>query len=139
VLIVQKEFADRLIATVGSEEYSWLTVAAYQGAQVELLDLVPKWMFYPEPQVDSIIVRLKPWTRAPFTVKDAALFRRLAKWLFTQRNKKLANALAPFIRTELKVGKDEAEKIASELPNGGRRVRELAPGDFGVIADGLSR
>jgi 16S rRNA (adenine1518-N6/adenine1519-N6)-dimethyltransferase len=139
VLIVQKEFADRLTAEVGSEEYSWLTVAAYQGAEVELLDLVPQWMFYPQPQVDSIIVRLKPWTRAPFTVKDVALFRRLAKWLFTQRNKKLANALAPFIRTELKLSKEEAEKLASTFPQGTRRVRELAPNDFGVIADGLSR
>jgi 16S rRNA (adenine1518-N6/adenine1519-N6)-dimethyltransferase len=55
VLIVQKEFADRLAAKVGSEDYSWLTVTVYQKAQVELLDFVPKDMFYPQPEVDSVI------------------------------------------------------------------------------------
>ena len=35
VLIVQKEFAQRLVAPVGSEEYGWLTVvsAAASGSQ----------------------------------------------------------------------------------------------------------
>ncbi len=56
VLILQKEFADRLVAAVGSEEYGWLTVVTHQSAEVELLDAVPKAMFYPQPEVDSVIV-----------------------------------------------------------------------------------
>jgi 16S rRNA (adenine1518-N6/adenine1519-N6)-dimethyltransferase len=139
VLIVQKEFADRLVAHVGIEEYGWLAVVAQQNAQTELLDMVPKSMFYPEPQVDSIIIRLKPWQTPPFTVKDVALFRRLTKWLFTQRNKKVGNALAPFIRSELKLEKTEAQKIALTLAKDSRRARELAPQDFGAIADELAK
>ena len=50
-MILQKEFANRLIAAVGSEDYGWLTVLTYLHAEVELLDAVPKDMFYPQPEV----------------------------------------------------------------------------------------
>jgi 16S rRNA (adenine1518-N6/adenine1519-N6)-dimethyltransferase len=58
VMIVQTEFANRLVAPMGSEDYGWLTVATYHAADAELLDCVGKEMFYPQPEVDSIIVRL---------------------------------------------------------------------------------
>jgi len=137
VLILQKEFADRLVASVGSEEYGWLTVVTNQSAEVELLDAVTKVMFYPQPEVDSVIVRLKPWSTKPFEVKDPAFFVRLMKWLFTQRNKKLGKAIAPFIRSSFKLSKQDAEKLAFSLPFHDRRARELSPKDFGAIANAL--
>jgi 16S rRNA (adenine1518-N6/adenine1519-N6)-dimethyltransferase len=139
VLIVQKEFADRLLAQVGSEEYGWLAVITCQGAEAEVLDEVPKWMFFPQPEVESVIVRLKPWAKPLFDVKDKTFFRRMVKWLFTQRNKKLDNAIAPFIRSELKKDKAEAAKRAFALPLRDKRARELGPKDFGAIADALSQ
>ena len=137
VLIVQKEFADRLAAKTGDENYSWLTVLTYQSSNAELLDIVPNWMFYPQPEVDSVILRLKPWPKPPFLVKDATFFMRLTKWLFTQRNKKLINAVVPFVRTEFRVDKSKAIEIAAQLPIQERRVRELTPIDFGSIANAL--
>ncbi len=137
LLIVQKEFAERLVAAVGSEEYGWLTVVAQQAAEVQLLDEVPKDRFYPPPEVDSVIVSLKPCRTQPFTVKDSALFVQLTKSLFTERNKKLAKAITPFLRTHYKLNKQEAEKIAASLPKSERRPRELAPKDFGAISDAL--
>jgi 16S rRNA (adenine1518-N6/adenine1519-N6)-dimethyltransferase len=137
LLILQKEFADRLISTVGTEDYGWLTVVTYHRVEVELLDTIPNWMFHPSPKVDSVIVRLKPWTTSPFSVKDEALFKRLVRWMFTQRNKKLGNAIVPFIKIDRKVDKIEAQKIARGLPLQDRRVRELSPKDFGALADAL--
>jgi 16S rRNA (adenine1518-N6/adenine1519-N6)-dimethyltransferase len=138
VMILQKEFTDRLVASEGSEEYGWLTVATNQRAEVELLDIVPKKMFYPQPKVDSIIVKLNFLRAKPFEVKDPAFFIRMTKWLFTQRNKKLGKALTPFIRDNFKLNKQEAEKLALNLPLHERRVRELFPKDFGAIANALS-
>ena len=77
VLVFQKEFAGRLVAAVGNEDYGWLTVATCHSAEVKLLDAVPKSMFYPTPEVDSVIVRLTPWATVPFEVKDEAFFRRM--------------------------------------------------------------
>jgi 16S rRNA (adenine1518-N6/adenine1519-N6)-dimethyltransferase len=138
LLIVQKEFATRLVAKVGSEDYSWLTVITTQQAQAELLAEIPRWMFHPEPEIDSIILRLTPWKKPPFAVKNPALFRRLAKWLFTQRNKKLGNALEPFVRTELKLTKQQAQQLVAALPNMEWRARDLHPHEFGVIADAIA-
>jgi 16S rRNA A1518/A1519 N6-dimethyltransferase RsmA/KsgA/DIM1 with predicted DNA glycosylase/AP lyase activity len=58
--------------------------------------------------------------------------------LFTQRNKKLGNALAPFIRSTRKVDKAEAEKVACAFPLRDKRVREMSPKDFGALANALA-
>lgn len=139
VLILQREFADRLVAAVGSDAYGWLTVVTCHSALVELLDPIPKSMFYPQPEVDSVIVRLTPWKAVPFEVKDEAFFRRMVRWLFTQRNKKLSNAMAPFIKNTFKVSKEDAEKIVGALPFREKRARELPPEAFGELANALVR
>ena len=136
VLILQKDFARRLVAAVGSEDYGWLTVITYHSAKVELFDAVPNSLFYPPPEVDSVIVRLAPWSIAPFEVKNKEFFRRMVKYLFTQRNKKLRNALVSFIASTLKIGKD-AENLVISLPLSQQRVRKLPPEVFGALANAL--
>ena len=138
VMILQQEFANRLVANVGSEDYGWLTVLTCLNAESELLDAVPKDMFYPQPEVDSVIIALKPWSKRPFQVEDERFFKQMVKWLFTQRNKKLGKALAPFLRSTLKLSKQDAEKLADASPFHDRRPRELQPQNFGVIADAIT-
>jgi len=138
VMIVQKEFAKRLVVQVGAEDYGWLAVLIYQHEEVELLDVVPKEAFYPQPEVDSIIISLKPKNKKPFEVKDELFFKQMIKWLFTQRNKKIGKALTPFLKTALKLSKQDAEKLALNLPFHDKRARELSPKDFGVLANALS-
>jgi 16S rRNA (adenine1518-N6/adenine1519-N6)-dimethyltransferase len=138
-MILQKEFANRLVASCGSEEYGWLTVVTNQSAAVKLLDSVSKEMFYPQPEVDSVIVSLKSWKTKPFEIKDRVFFVRMIKWLFTQRNKKLGKAIAPFIKSSYKLSKQDAEKMSFDLPYSGKRVRELSPKDFGELANAVSK
>jgi 16S rRNA (adenine1518-N6/adenine1519-N6)-dimethyltransferase len=138
VLVLQKEFAGRLVASMGSEDYGWLTVATCYRTEVQLLDAVPNFMFYPQPEVDSIIVCLTPWKAAPFEVKDELFFRQMVRWLFTQRNRKLSNALVPFIKSTFKVTKEDAEKTAGAFSFREKRVRELPPEAFGELANALA-
>ena len=139
ILILQKEFANRLLAAVGSDDYGWLTVVTCHNAAVELLDMVPKSMFYPQPEVDSVIARLTPWNTAPFKVRDEAFFRCMTQWLFTQRNKKLGNSLMPFIKSTFKLAKEDAKKMTYALPFREKRARELRPKDFGELANAFIR
>lgn len=132
-LILQKEFAERLAASVGSKDYGRLTVNIYYRADVELLELVPRTMFYPSPDVDSMILRLTPRT-PPFPVEDELFFFDLVRVIFTQRNKKVRNAVVPFLR-EHKIPKTKAVVFADSLFYSERRVRELAPEDFGFMAN----
>ena len=138
VLILQREFANKLVAPVGSEEYGWLTVIVFNEVQLELLDLVDKSVFYPQPKVDSVVVRLVPWKTVPFEVKDRVFFNRMVRSLFTQRNRKLSKALVSFLKSTRKIAKEEAKKIADGAPFAGKRVRELAPKDFGELANALA-
>jgi len=133
VLAFQEEFARRLTAAVGSKDYSRMTVAIYYRADVELLDHVPKSSFYPPPDVDSIIVRLKP-KPMPFRVKDEKVFWELVQTVFTQRNKKLRNAVLSFI-IKKGLNKEEAQRLADNLTFHDKRVRELAPEDFGALTN----
>jgi len=133
VLIFQKEFANRLDAPIGSKDYSRLTVSTYYRAEVELLDLVPKEAFYPAPEVDAVIVRLNPKKAPPFKVKDKKVFDEVVRTLFTQRNRKVRNAVLPLLH---RYGLENA--VADLLPFHDKRVRKLAPEDFGALANELS-
>ncbi len=137
VLILQKEFAERLAASAGSKDYGRLTVNIYYRAEVELLATVPRTMFYPPPDVDSMIVRLKP-RAPPFHVDDEAVFFEVIQILFTQRNKKVRNALIPLFRKRGMDRKD-ALKFVDSVVYSTNRVRELSPEDFGVLANELTR
>jgi len=134
VLTFQKEFAERLAAPVGSKDYSRLTVTTYYRADVELLDYVPRTTFYPPPDVDSIVVRLKPKPKPPFRVKDEQTFFELVQAVFTQRNKKLRNAILLFFQKR-GIAKVKARELADSLTFHDKRVRELAPEDFGALTN----
>jgi len=134
VLTFQKEFAERLAASVGSKDYSRLTVATYYRADVELFDYVPRKAFYPPPDVDSMVVRLKPKPKPPFRVKDEQSFFELVQAVFTQRNKKLRNAILLFLHKRGVVG-EKAQELADSLTFHDKRVRELAPEDFGALTN----
>jgi 16S rRNA (adenine1518-N6/adenine1519-N6)-dimethyltransferase len=137
VLTFQKEFAERLVASVGSKEYGRLTVTTYYRAEVELLDHVPRNMFYPPPDVDSTVVRLKS-RKPPFHVEDEKTFLELVQTLFTQRNKKMRNAILPFLHKRGIEGGNALE-LADSLPLHNKRVRELAPEDFGTLTNEIIR
>ncbi len=133
VLAFQEEFARRLAAVVGSKDYSRLTVATYYRIDAELLDHISRCSFYPSPDVDSIIVRLRPKPR-PFRVEDERVFFELVQIAFTQRNKKLRNAVLPFLQKH-GVPREKARIMADSLTFHDKRVRELAPEDFGALTN----
>jgi 16S rRNA (adenine1518-N6/adenine1519-N6)-dimethyltransferase len=134
ILTFQKEFAERLAAPVGSKDYSRLTVTIYYRADVELLDYVPRTTFYPPPDVDSLVVRLKPKPKPPFRVRNEQAFFELVQTVFTQRNKKLRNAILPLFKKR-GIAKEKAQELADSLTFHDKRVRELAPEDFGALTD----
>jgi len=133
VLIFQKEFAERILAQPNSKGYGRLPVITYYCADVELLDDVPRRVFWPPPKVDSMIVRLKP-KKPPFSVKNEELFFEVLRVLFTQKNRKVRNAIKPFLEG-LKLSERDAEELLRTLPFLNKRALELAPEDFGLMVN----
>ncbi len=138
IMVLQKEFAFRLVAPAESENYGWLTVLSYYHAKVELLDEICKAKFYPQPKIDSMIIRLEPRMSKPFVLNEELTFERLLKSLFTFRNKKVSNAVFPYLMVARGITKEKAVDIARSLPLHNKRVRELAPEDFGELSNDIS-
>jgi 16S rRNA (adenine1518-N6/adenine1519-N6)-dimethyltransferase len=133
ILTFQEEFAKRLAASPSSGDYGRLTVTTYYRAEVDLLDLVPREMFWPPPKVDSTIVRLRP-REPPFFVEDEDVFFEVVRAIFTQKNKKLRNAIMPFLGS-LRIPKRESQELADALQFCDRRPRELSPEEIGLTAN----
>jgi 16S rRNA (adenine1518-N6/adenine1519-N6)-dimethyltransferase len=114
VLTLQKEVADRLVATPGSRGYSRLTVMVNTFMDVELGGLYSPKSFYPEPKVSSRVVvlrRVREWS------DEWVLFEDLIRCLFNQRRKLAMKVLRRC------VGVCD-ESVISDLVRG-RRVYEL--------------
>ena len=93
-LMLQKEVADRLVATPGRKEYGSLAIQVALSADVEHLLTLPPGAFRPPPKVTSAVVRLRFRPRT-VDVGDPQVFERIVRGIFLQRRKTLANALRP--------------------------------------------
>jgi len=138
VFILQEEFVQRLSAPVGTDDYSWLTVFASYNASVQVLDAIPRTMFFPQPNVDSVIVRLEKKPQPGFGKNTPEFFKQMLRFLFANRNKKVSNAIVPFLKSVMNVPSEEAKRLISSLPFEDKRVRTLKPEDFGELANALS-
>lgn len=108
ILTYQLEFAKRLTARPGTNEWSRLGATASFLAEARLLRKVPRSCFWPQPKVDSAVVSLAPREKP----KDWARIKQVIDMLFNQPRKKVRNAFKP----------------SSEMPKfGEKRVRELTP------------
>ena len=94
-LMLQREVADRIVARPGTAEYGVLSILTQWRADVVRLLAIPPGAFRPPPEVRSALIRLT-FRPPPFELRDAALFERMVRSMFTQRRKTLANALGAF-------------------------------------------
>ena len=126
VVMVQKEFADRMVADVGSPEYSRLTVNLFYRADCEIMETVPASRFNPRPKVDSALVRITP-RKAPFDVLDERTFFKVTEVAFNHRRKKIGTSLksAGLIRP------------GDDVPFLDERIEHLRPVEIGEIADAV--
>jgi 16S rRNA (adenine1518-N6/adenine1519-N6)-dimethyltransferase len=95
--MLQKEVVERLAAGPGSKAYGRLSVAVQYQCEVDQLFTVPPEAFYPQPKVDSAIVRLIPHRTSPYPEIEFAKLEYLMTYAFSMRRKTLANNLKPLL------------------------------------------
>gem|GEM_PF-146512 len=116
VLMYQYEFAQRLTADAGGKEYGRLSVHVQYKTEASMVLKVPKNSFEPAPKVDSAVVRLIP-RPDPYPVRDENFFFSVTKALFSQRRKKIKNALL-------------GSHLESALPDFKAVLEEMSPQAF---------
>ena len=97
VLLVQKEVGDRLVAIPGTKAYGALSIRVQYLASCELICDVPARSFYPQPKVDSVVVRLRPRT-LEHPANNPRQLETLIKLGFSSRRKMLRNNLQGSIK-----------------------------------------
>jgi len=94
VVMIQKEVADRILAKPGSKTYGSLSVFAQYFSEPSKVVQVPSHVFVPQPQVDSMVIKLAIRSAAPVPVKNESFFFQVVRASFAKRRKTLLNSLS---------------------------------------------
>ena len=141
ILMLQLEYAERMVAGAGDPDYSRLSVKIDSKAHCEMLRKVSRNHFHPIPRVDSAMVELVP--REPsYHIEDRETFDRVVDAVFNQKRKKIKNALLNKHRW-FGIEKDRFKPVVSDLARGHNRGEDLSPAElaelsntvFGMIKD----
>lgn len=95
VVTVQREVAERLVATPG--KMSLLSVSVQFYGRPRIVFRAPARAFYPSPKVASAVVRIDVYEKPP-AVDDVEAFFSLVRAGFAQRRKYLKNSLPQGLR-----------------------------------------
>jgi 16S rRNA (adenine1518-N6/adenine1519-N6)-dimethyltransferase len=132
VLMFQREFAERMVADPGTDDYGRLSVTAGHYAESEIVETVPKHAFDPQPRVTSALVRTTP--RDPdYSVPSDDFFLQFLKAVFTQRRKTMRNAIRNTAHIS-GLGDPDAVVAAADEELLGARAGTLTPADFADLA-----
>ncbi len=96
VVMVQREVAERIVASPGSGDYGLLSITCQYYTQPELLFSISPKAFRPQPKVHSALVRMPVAPQGDalgIKAEDEAAFWRFVKTAFAQRRKTLFNNL----------------------------------------------
>ncbi|QUX19834.1 16S rRNA (adenine(1518)-N(6)/adenine(1519)-N(6))-dimethyltransferase RsmA [Staphylococcus haemolyticus] len=130
VVMMQKEVGERLNAQVGTKAYGSLSIVTQYYTETSKVLTVPKTVFMPPPNVDSIVVKLMQRETPLVSVDDEETFFKLAKAAFAQRRKTIYNNYQNFFKDE----KKHKESILKWLEQTGidpkRRGETLSIQDF---------
>jgi 16S rRNA (adenine1518-N6/adenine1519-N6)-dimethyltransferase len=112
LLMVQKEVAERILASPGTSAYGALSVGIRSVATVERILTVPASAFRPRPKVDSAVVRIRPIRPEPLTAEEEKVLRTLTRALFQWRRKQTQSILRG--HPELGLSRQELQRLEGE-------------------------
>jgi len=124
----QKEVAERIASPHGNKKYGILSVLVQAFYSIEFLFTVNPNVFYPPPNVNSAVIRLRRNETKNLDC-DEKLFFMLVKAGFNQRRKTLRNSLGSF---SFQVS-DKTTKLLS------KRAEQLGVTEFEFLAQSIKK
>ncbi len=127
VAMVQREVGERLAASPGSGAYGAPSAVAQLACDVNVLRAIPRTVFHPVPNVDSVLVGMRRRGPAP-----SASVRALVGAAFAHRRKTLARSLA---LSGVERPREQIRQTLVELGHpADERAERLAPHEFAQLA-----
>ena len=106
ILMLQREFAERLCSQPGTKKYGRLTVMMKFYGDARIIRYVKSGNFNPRPSVDSCVVEIKKNERF---CGDLEKIEDVVRKIFSQRRKKIKNILG-----DVPYGDKRAEELSNE-------------------------
>lgn len=139
VVMMQKEVGERLSAIPSTKAYGSLSIAVQYYTDVERIMVVPKGVFMPPPNVDSLVVKLTTLERPRVDVEDENLFFKLTRGAFVQRRKTILNNYMSLIQDS----KEHKSRIIEWLEASGvapsRRGESLNLNDYAQLSNNMKK
>lgn len=132
VVMVQREMADRLVASPGTKSYGALGVLLGTYADISTVVHVGRGSFVPPPRVESTVVRLRMLAEPRAPIADEEHYADVVHAAFGQRRKTLRNAL--------RARHDEAvvdAALSAAGIDGARRGETLTIAEFARLAEAM--
>lgn len=130
VIMIQKEVADRILATPGGKDYGLLTLMTRYRADTRLITKVSRNCFYPRPAVDSAVIKVTPLASPRVSVTDEAGFKGLMRTAFQMRRKTMMNICHAYFAVDKNI---VANKLEAAGINPMTRPEQLSLEDFARI------
>ena len=108
-VMIQKEVGERLTSTADSGDYGVITLAIALEGKAKVMRDVPRYMFTPQPNVDSCIVRID--LDDTYSHVDKAKVKKVIRAAFAMRRKTLVNNLM----SGLGVSRENACKALNDM------------------------
>lgn len=132
VVMVQKEVAERMNAQPGGKDFGALSVAVQYYCDTEIIAKVPRHLFVPQPNVDSIVIALRVRPERKYKVDDEDLYFKVVKAAFGQRRKTLLNSISSMGN----LAKDQVKEALEEAGiDPKRRGETLSLDEFAILSN----
>ncbi|TDM21042.1 16S rRNA (adenine(1518)-N(6)/adenine(1519)-N(6))-dimethyltransferase RsmA [Macrococcoides canis] len=139
VVMMQKEVGERLSAAPSTKAYGSLSIAVQYYTDVKRIMVVPKGVFMPPPNVDSLVVKLTTLESPRVDVEDETLFFKLTRGAFVQRRKTILNNYMSLIQDS----KEHKARIVEWLEESGvapsRRGESLDLNDYAQLSNNMKK
>jgi 16S rRNA (adenine1518-N6/adenine1519-N6)-dimethyltransferase len=113
VVTIQKELGERIIAKPSCKDYSALSIWMQAQCDCEILRVLPPTVFWPQPKVDSAIIRLIPNAQKRARIVDLEFFHTRLRAMFFHRRKFLRSEV--FTTMKDLITKPQVDEILESL------------------------
>jgi 16S rRNA (adenine1518-N6/adenine1519-N6)-dimethyltransferase len=113
VATIQKELAERIVARPWSKDYSALSVWMQCQAHAEIVRVMPPTVFWPQPKVDSAIIRIVVDPERRAAIPDLKFFHDFTKAIFLHRRKLLRANVVSALKGVME--KPEVDEILAKM------------------------
>lgn len=116
VVTIQKELAERIIASPGTKDYSALSIWVQSQCRCEIVRIMPPSVFWPKPKVYSAIIRIDADDALRAQIPDLDFFHQFVRAMFFHRRKFMRSVILSAFKGKL--DKPDVDEVMAQLGHG---------------------